>query len=477
MSGREKPIMASLFQRVAAHALRFRLRSRGRHRARRTNLLIQEEVLAAGSSIETPLETIHLPRDTVLVFADDDPEANWAHPCRYLLYDAADGELYEQVPASFPPYLRRPVPGLQLLRSEFPRSVRWRPSRMPFQPPVLLVPGNRYAILFCGVSNYRHVNDLELLYRTLRQTYGYAAPHIRVLKDDGTPGFTPTPGLDPDPGGPWPGDSMAYQMTVDGPGTRAALVAALNHLRVRLSVNDSLLLHANGHGYTSGDESFLVTHDGPACAAGDLAQSLARLPPFACLTVMMGQSGAGGFCAPLLAASPARRTTFAAACGPLGSSYGYRDFGFFARDWIAAMRGADPYGAPLPFDPDTNGDGRVVAKEAFTFANRLHYEEDSPRYEESSDARGGCSLKPGWRPAWWDDLWTEMLVAWWKRMPPEVFYQRLYDELIPAVGDLRTIREAGLEGWVTGNGRRLRQIVAEVMSRPVRRGEEGLQQR
>ncbi|HYG61433.1 MAG TPA: hypothetical protein VEL74_02525 [Thermoanaerobaculia bacterium] len=459
--------MASLYQRVAAHAIRLRLRSRGRNRARRTNLLIQEEVLAAGSSIATPLETIHIPRDTVLVFADDDPEANWAHPCRYLLYDAADGELYQQVPASFPPYLHQPVPNLQLLRSEFPRGVRWRPSRLPWQPPVLLVPGNRYAILFCGVANYRHVNDLEFLYRTLRQTYGYPTKHIRVLEGDGTLGYTPTPGLDPPPGDPWPGDVSAYQMKVDGPGTRAALASALNALRRRLKPNDSLLLHTVGHGYTSGDESFLVTHAGPPCAAGDLAERLAQLPPFACLTVMMSQSGAGGFCAPLLAASPARRTTFAAACGPLGSSYGYRDFGYFARDWTAAMRGADPYGAPLPIDADTNGDGRVVAKEAFVFANRVRYEEDSPRYEETPGSRGGCSLKPGWRPAWWDDLWKELLLPWWKRLPPEVFYGRLYDELIPAAGNLREIRDAGLEGWVTVHGRRLRQIVTEVMSRPV----------
>ena len=30
---------------------------------------------------------------------------NWAHPCRYMLYSAESGVLYDEVEARFPPYM------------------------------------------------------------------------------------------------------------------------------------------------------------------------------------------------------------------------------------------------------------------------------------------------------------------------------------------------------------------------------------
>src|SRR5262245_44932381 len=70
-----------------------------------SNLWIDEEVRRRGQTIVAQHQEIEIERDTVLVFADDAPLANWGHSCRYLLYEPERGELYREVEAQFPPYL------------------------------------------------------------------------------------------------------------------------------------------------------------------------------------------------------------------------------------------------------------------------------------------------------------------------------------------------------------------------------------
>ncbi len=40
--------------------------------------------------------------DSILVFIDDFPGLNWAHPCRYLIFDIETGEFIE-IKETFPP--------------------------------------------------------------------------------------------------------------------------------------------------------------------------------------------------------------------------------------------------------------------------------------------------------------------------------------------------------------------------------------
>src|SRR5215216_5292206 len=68
-----------------------------------TNLYIQK--VKGGSRICAHRQEIPVKGDTIMVFADDAPQFNWSHPCRYLLYSAKTGEPYQQVNAEFPPYL------------------------------------------------------------------------------------------------------------------------------------------------------------------------------------------------------------------------------------------------------------------------------------------------------------------------------------------------------------------------------------
>ena len=46
---------------------------------------------------------IKVPEDSVLVFEDQMPGANFGHPCRYLFHSPQDGSLLHTVEAMFPP--------------------------------------------------------------------------------------------------------------------------------------------------------------------------------------------------------------------------------------------------------------------------------------------------------------------------------------------------------------------------------------
>ena len=81
-------------------------------RLKTTNLHIQKDVLREGSVIRAHRQEIPVKGDTIMVFADDAPQFNWSHPCRYLLYSARTGEPYQEVNAEFPPYLTKVPDGL-----------------------------------------------------------------------------------------------------------------------------------------------------------------------------------------------------------------------------------------------------------------------------------------------------------------------------------------------------------------------------
>lgn len=62
-----------------------------------------------GSEIRVGDRSVVARADTVVVFVDDEPGKNWAHDCRYLLFDVETGEI-ETVPGRHPPSLTD-VPG------------------------------------------------------------------------------------------------------------------------------------------------------------------------------------------------------------------------------------------------------------------------------------------------------------------------------------------------------------------------------
>ena len=332
-----------------------------------TNLHLDPIAYRKGEIIGPEFQQIRAEHDTILVFADDDPFANFGHACRYLLYDAEHGDFHAEKPARFPPIrdVREPR---KLVPFHEPKKFTADPNlfrvRWPiWRCPIFLPEGTRYAILYSGMSNKRHLNDMEFLYRTLIDIYHFDPTHIQVLSYDGT--LNTQDGVQSH----WPGDGSAYRIHVNGQGNRAAFEGAIDSLKPKLASTDTVLIHCNNHGDYDGTpgSSYLCTY--PSWGQyynADFSAKIGELPHFRQLIVMLEQCNSGGFNNSIIAKSPAGATSVASAAIESQSSYVTADGNWdpFARDWIAAQAGHNPFGAALAFNPDSNGNGKVEASEA-----------------------------------------------------------------------------------------------------------------
>ena len=337
-------------------------------------------------------KAIPVARPSVLVLLDLAPRENWGHPCEYALYDARTGAHYASHASRLPPpaFFHHPE---QFALAHGPVKLPGgampdRPRQLPrLDNAIAQAPGRRYAILFSGISNQRHLNDLEFLYRTLVDLYGFKAADLTVLNFDGTThyvGGTHPPGV-------WPGDATPYRLQVDGPGTKSALEDALDAMSQTLQPDDLLLIHTNGQG--GGPEwdahAWLACHpDAESFTAAQFGAKLGALPAFRSLVVMMEQPNSGGFEDAVLSNSTAAVTTFAAACGAEASSAAGRDFDPFARDWIAGLAGANPNGSALSLPLLVPASLGAMAG----YANAIHDPDDSPVYADNPE---GCGADHG----------------------------------------------------------------------------------
>lgn len=428
-----------------------------------TNLHIDPNPYRKGETIGPEFQRIIAPRDSILVFADDDPRANFGHRCRYLLYDAGNGDFHAELPARFPPVkdVREPRKltafhePIKFIADPNLFRIRWPIWRCPIIRPN----GTRYAILYSGMSNKRHLNDMEFLYRTLIDIYHFDASHIQVLSYDGT--LNTQDGVQVN----WPGDGTAYRIKVNDQGNKTAFEGAINNLKPKLKAADTLLIHCNNHGDYDGTPgtSYLCTY--PSWGQyynADFSAKLGELPKFRQLIVMLEQCNSGGFNASILAKSPADATSVASAAIESQSSYVTADGNWdpFARDWIAAQAGHDPFGASLAFNPDSNGDGKIEATEAYAYANAVKDPRDSPNYSQSSAAGGEIGLGQDYHVwLWWCWILREILKDWHFRIPPEEYAARL-KRLEPELAKLTERIDEQSEVLRKDTAERVRKLVA-----------------
>ena len=412
-----------LFERVRAHAFR----TLSFEQRQTTNLHLDERIYKKGETIGPPRQKILAQRPTILVFADDDPRANFSHACRYLLYDASSGTLHREVPAQFPPFVKAKSKTLRSFHEpvQFFDKANLFWVKPYFYCPYLIPAYKRYAILYAGMTNKRHLNELEFLYRTLIDIYSFDAKNIHVLSYDGT--LNTQDGVQVN----WPGDNTAYRVKINGEGTRAALEGAIDNLKSKLKSDDLLLIHTNNHGGydgTPGTANLCTYPSWDGYYAEDFANKLADLPKFGKLIVMMEQCHAGGFNTPIINKSTATATSVASAATEPNNSYVSADGNWdpFARDWIAAQAGHDAFGGALADNADTNGDGRIEAEEAYDYANSIKLAADTPNLSESSEAGGDIALGQQYKVWWW---WCiiihEILQKQYLKLPPEEFYAKV----------------------------------------------------
>lgn len=435
------------------------LLSRSFNDVRTSNFYLQEDVFQRRRLLPVPRQRIVTTKPTIMAFVDDAPLFNWAHPCRYLLHDAETGELYNEIPAQFPPYL---------LDKDVPKSFK------AFHTPVVLADpkiytivqkpvirfahsGNRYAILFSGMSNNRHTNDLEFMYRVLIQVYGFSPANITVLNYDGTLNYSGNP----KPVNSWPGDNSAYTMPVHGAGSKAKLLAAMNALKSKLKPEDLLFIHTNNHGGHNGTESDLCCYpDWDSLGVKAFTDKLAELPKYRCLMVMMEQCHSGGFNTSVIAKSTADNTSIASACLELNNSIGGPDFDPFARDWIAAMMGKDPNGNALSYNPDTGGNGRVSAQEAFNYANAIHDPYDTPVFNATI---GGKSCWLGKNTFGVKIFYAiqDQLFKYWPEPDPFKIAEKI-KSIEPELTELRTNYEKEIAALESRTGDQMLDLVKSV---------------
>ncbi len=406
-----------------------------------TNLYVDMHIYKADEVIGPKFQKITASKPSILVFADDEPRANFGHTCRYLMYDSKTGNFLHEKRARFPPVAKAKQ---AMILKPFHEPVRMVENPNLFKPyfplwrcPIIIPKGARYAILFSGMSNRRHLNDMEFLYRTLIDIYAFDPANIYVLNYDGS--LNTQDGVQTI----WPGDGTAYRISVTGAGNQAGFEAAIDDLKAKIKSLDTLLIHCNNHGDSDTPDggitwvpntAFLCTYPNWGnYYHTDFSNKLAELPKFRQLIVMLEQCHSGGFNASILSKSPADATSVASAATEFKNSYVTADGNWdpFARDWIAAQAGHTPFSGALSYGPDTNGDGKIQAEEAFQYAYTVRDLRDTPNFSESSEAGGDIALGQQYLVWWWwCRIWYVELLPYIKKFPPREYYQRL-NKILP----------------------------------------------
>ena len=404
------------------------LKALSRERRRTTNLYLETVPYMRGSVIGPKFQRIRARQRSFLVFMDDDPMANFGHRCRYRFYDEETHTFLYEIAAQFPPHLQsvpttfkvfhEPVRARRSKRRRHRRDMDPAPpptpAPAPAPAPTSAAPRERYAILFSGSSDRRHLNDLEYCYRMLTEHYHFNRANVCVLNRDNTrrvrdgtfainwpeesepidkyripvPAFSPPP--PPTPGLPcFPADRNGFQ--------DACRLIAKN-----LQPADLVFVHINGHGGAMNPEmggrledTWLVAHDEDAYYMDEFCSDLAILPEHESLLIMMQQCYSGRFISPVMAAKGSATDQIKAqrlsiACASLDPSYANEECTFdkFTFGWITAHLPNDPYGDPPATDVDTGGTAGVIeASEAYAYAASVNVAHplDKPECENAPE--------------------------------------------------------------------------------------------
>lgn len=236
----------------------------------------------------------------------------------------------------------------------------------------------RYAVLISGGynagANYsRYINDLKEIYKALLEC-GHKKENITVLYADGT---------DHDLDGDGSNESLMQA-------SNANLTSTFQGLKNKITHDDILFVYATNHGGSTDptkSRSKLYLW-GESIEDSDFA-NLVNALSFKLLIVTLEQCYSGGFIDDLhgpdrVIATACRCDEVSYACDSEGN------YDEFVYHWTAAVRGKTPSGTAV--DADSNNDGKVSLKEAFTYAEQKDSRPENPQYYEF--------------PAGLGDLWT-----------------------------------------------------------------------
>jgi hypothetical protein len=385
--------LGNLANDIVARVLRAIYRDQG-IRSQEVNLYLHKKPFPAHGklAIADTVRAVPTNQESLYVFADLAPLANWGHPARHMFFSPQNATLLHSELSDFPPreFPNNPDAFAELHLPKVPMIPAEAPFFLPRKSAVasrrVKRSGRCYAILFSGNSNNRHVNDMEFLFRVLCDVYAYKPDDIYVLNYDGTLNYDGSP----KPVANWPGDGTAYRIKgrIVGAGNKADFDKIFGILSKKLKAADTLVIHTNNHGghASTYGETYLCGYPsfGLVYKASDFGQRLAKMPKYRSLIVGMEQCFSGGFMNPTLTNSTATASSFAAAVPANMPSQIGTNFDPWALDWIAAFNGVYADGSALKYPVAA----KPSTRQAFNYTSTVHVPGDFPVFDDAPSGVG-----------------------------------------------------------------------------------------
>jgi hypothetical protein len=238
---------------------------------------------------------------------------------------------------------------------------------------------SKYAVLICGgydAANLheRYYTDIQEMYTTLRNTYGYLAANIYVLCADG----------DADSNGTIAFNGIEHSMDLDGNGTvdcntaasKANITSTFSTLNSKMTSSDFLFVFTTDHGSNTVsppgsiyDDGSLTLWDYEEMRDDEFAAAVNQIANYSYEVFCFEQCFSGDMINDLWGTN----RVIATAANWDEYSWGR----VFSSLWINAVNGSAP-------DADVNNDLVVSMEEAFNYADLNDLSGESPQFYEST---------------------------------------------------------------------------------------------
>jgi hypothetical protein len=367
------------------------------------SLLSFPEFLYEGQPVASWHEDVVAPFAGYLVLVDDAALANWEHPCRWV-FVSSDGTM-ESVHMTTPPT------GLSKMSMEYSSLPEHSTVRSDILDWFVANPrqtdaANCKALIISGGYNsgnnhIRYYGDVQFLYLTLTQDYGYTNDDIIICFADGlNPAPDQSGGLNSNPDLDGDGDNdFDYDATLGSVTTAMAQMATL------AGPADHVLYFTTDHG-GAGKTGMDVAPEvilnlwNTQTLNDDVFDTFIDTFDCASLHVVMEQCYSGGFLVETVPAAGQEPRTFSSAANASESSWAgatYPQYDEWSYWWTGAMHGSVPAGGSypggaLPGDPDGNSDGYVDYKEAWDAAyawdSYAQSGQEHPQWDDYPDSCG-----------------------------------------------------------------------------------------
>lgn len=348
-----------------------------------------------GDLLSTWHQDVRVPFNSYLIFIDDMALANWEHPCRWV-FVSPTGEM-EIIELYTPPndmHLMnvefRGIPQFDQKQEPDPRQ--WLIDWFEPNPQPNPNPENCYAWLISGGMNSecnhtRYYGDIQFIYMTLTQDYGYTNDKIVIcfadgldLKPDQSTGLNSNPDLDGDLT-----DDFDYDATFSG------IMNGYNDIAAMIGQGDHLFIMTTDHG--SFGKGGKLSPEGVLnlwnneYLDDDIFKAMLDTLDCETIHVTMEQCFSGTFLEEVICNTGAPNRTFASAANADETSHGGATMPYF-NEWIywwtGAMHGSVPpiltASGELFSDPDLNQNGYINFSEASDFAELWDSTVEHPQY-------------------------------------------------------------------------------------------------